>query len=73
MSAYRTSAAYLLDVGDVILVTPALGRHRKPDAGYSAHLTVRQMNYTIGHHVSLHFTNGESVIVHPQMTVKIMI
>lgn len=75
MSIFETRAAKLLDVGDVVLVTPELGRHRKQSImnHRAARLTVEAMTYTVDHNVHVWFTTGDECIVSPEFTVKVMV
>lgn len=68
---FYSIAARLLDAGHVVLITPELGRHRRPDAGYPSHLTVRQVHVTEFHNVQIVFADGSKVTVPVDQIVKV--
>lgn len=73
MSTYTLKQAWMLEVGDVILVTPELrAKHRRPAALEGAHrLIVRTFTHTILHNVRLGFHDGETATVKPDFVVKV--
>lgn len=75
MSVYTTRPAHLLDVGDVVLVTPEPGKHRRPSImnHRAAEVVVKSMTYTINHNVHVWFTTGDDMIVHPDTIVKVKV
>lgn len=72
MSAYYSIATRLLDAGQRVLVTPELGRHRKPGLDSPVTLLVKQVTVTVEHNVMVWFTNGDKMIVPPDMIVKVL-
>lgn len=75
MSLFETRAAHLLDVGDVVLVTPELGRHRRQSImnHRTTQLTVKAMQITVGHNVHIWLTSGEDFILPEGFLVKVAV
>jgi hypothetical protein len=71
--AYESKSAKNLTHGDIVYVSGELGRHRAPkhyDAPAMAF--VQEVTYTYEQNVKLMFTGGETMIVHPDTQVKVV-